>query len=424
MASIEQKVTSAILTVIRARREPEDHPQVAGKIVAEKIAAEKIAPASATLREAQFSDFPAVAELKQQWGLASDSPENWERLWRRNPALGQLPRPIGWVLEAEGRVVGYLGNIVQLYRYGDRALTSATSHGLVVEPAHRSASLRLVGAFYCQKSVDLYLVTTAIESVGKIARVFRSDPLPQADYDIMLFWVLRPHPFAEVVMKKLELKPALSRVGCMAASLAIRVDRILHRRRPRRDSATPTVTEIRLEEIGDEFQQLWEQKLREKPRLLADRSPAALRWHFQIPGDRGSAHVLCCRKNGELLGYAVVRNEPPNEATGLRRSIVADLLAKHDDPEVLRALFGAAYDQAKQAGSHVFEVLGFPESIRKVCSQWSPYARKYPTCPFFYKSSDRALHQLLSDGRLWYASPFDGDTTLWSFGTARQRAAD
>src|SRR5271163_619436 len=108
MASIEQKVTSAILTVIRARREPEDHPHPAPKT----------APTAATLREALFSDFPAVAELKRKWGLASDSPENWDRLWRRNPAFGQLPHPMGWVLEAEGRIVGYLGNITQLYRYG------------------------------------------------------------------------------------------------------------------------------------------------------------------------------------------------------------------------------------------------------------------------------------------------------------------
>jgi len=413
MASIEQKVTTAILTVIRARREPEGdlrvHPAVA------------VAPVS--LRQALFSDFAAVAQLKSHWGLASDSLENWERLWRHNPALGQVERPIGWVLESEGQVVGYLGNITQLYRYGDRGLTAAISHGLVVEPAYRGASLSLVAAFYRQKSVDLYLTTTAIESVGKIARVFKSDPLPQIDYDTVLFWVLQPHPFAEVVMRKLELGPTLSWMGGVATSLAIEVDGILRRRGPSRGSESLTVTEVGVGDIGEEFQLLWEQKLNEKPRLLADRSPAALRWHFQIPGDRGSAHVLCCRNNRELLGYAVVRNEPPNEATGLRRSIVADMLAKQDDPEVLKALWAEAYDQASQAGSHVFEVLGFPESVRKVCSQWHPYTRKYPSCPFYYKASDHALHELFSDGRLWYASPFDGDTTLWNFGTATQQEA-
>jgi hypothetical protein len=94
------------------------------------------------------------------------------------------------------------------------------------------------------------------------------------------------------------------------------------------------------------------------------------------------------------------------------------MLAKNDDPTVLKSLWIAAYDNAKQAGSHIFEVLGFPPSIRKICSHWHPYLRNYPACPFYYKAADPILHKTLSDGAMWYASPFDGDTTLWGSGSA------
>ncbi|PYY15094.1 MAG: hypothetical protein DMG61_07970 [Acidobacteria bacterium] len=85
------------------------------------------------MREAKFSDFKAVEELKQRGRLATDSFENWERLWRNNPAVtnAQTVYPIGWVLEAGTSIVGYLGNIVLQYRFRNRALTAATSHGLV-----------------------------------------------------------------------------------------------------------------------------------------------------------------------------------------------------------------------------------------------------------------------------------------------------
>jgi hypothetical protein len=408
MVSIEKTVANAILTVIRARREPEADPP----------ASSLAAMGSVSLREARLSDFRAVADLKRHWGLSADSMENWERLWRDNPAIGPLPRPIGWVLEADDRLVGYIGNIAQLYRYGGKTLTSVASHGLVVEPAFRGATLSLVAAFYRQEAVDLYLATTAIEAVGKIARAFKSDPLPQADYDTVLFWVLRPYSFGQSVMRKLQLGPVFSRLGAMFGSFAIKVDGIIRGRKPGRGSTGLTVSESCLSDIGNDFQRLWEQKVSERPhRLLADRSPAALRWHFEIPGDRGTTCVLCCRKNGELLGYAVLRNEPPNEATGLRRSLLADILAKQDDPEVLRALLRGAYEQATRSGSHVLEVLGFPETVRKVCRQSHPYERKYPASPFYYKASDHTIHKLLSDGLLWYASPFDGDTTLFGFGT-------
>jgi hypothetical protein len=325
--------------------------------------------------------------------------------------------PIGWVLEAQGKVVGYLGNISTMYRYGDQTLTAVTGSGLVVDLAYRAMAPSLNSAFYRQKSVDLYLTTTAVEAVGKISLAFKAAPLPQAEYDSMLFWVLEPRPFAEVLMKKLELQPSLSRLGSMLTSLAVRMDRTLHRRWPSGNAATLAIKDIGVDEVGDEFRSLWREKLKEEPRLLADRDPETLRWHFEVPGDQGSARVLCYHKDKELLGYAVVRHEPPSHASGLRRSIIADMLARGDDPIVLRSLWLAAYDRAKQAGSHIFEVLGFPPSIRQICSDWHPYLRKYPACPFYYKAADPTLHQTFSDGRLWYASPFDGDTTLWGFGT-------
>jgi len=405
MTSIQEQITGAILSTIRTRR-------TASSTRESDLHAPSSAIAPAKVREARFSDFAAVAELKQRWGIDADSLENWERLWLRNPALalGEAERPIGWVLEAGGSIVGYLGSIPLLYRYGDRTLTAVTSHGFVVEPSYRAVAVSLVAAFYCQRSVDLYLVTTATPEVGRIARAFKSDALPQEDYDTVLFWVLQSNPFARTVMEKLRLNSVLANMGRMSTSVAIGIDKLLHRRWPRQHSTQLAVSEISVSEIGDDFQSLWSEKLTERPRLIADRSPASLRWHFEISGDRGSARVFCCRKDGELLGYTVIRDDP--QPGSLRKSIVADMLAKQDDPEVLRALLIAAYDHAKRGGSYILEVLGFPPSLRRVFLQGNPYHRKYPACPFYYKAADPILHKTLSDGMAWYASPFDGDTTL------------
>jgi hypothetical protein len=97
--------------------------------------------------------------------------------------------------------------------------------------------------------------------------------------------------------------------------------------------------EISVGDIGDDFQALWMEKLNERPQLLADRSPGAVRWHFQIPGDSVIVRVLCCYRNRELLGYAVIRNDQ-NPVNGLRRSFIADMLAKQDDPAILECPVG------------------------------------------------------------------------------------
>jgi len=407
MSPIREKISGSILSAIRARRES------ASALRGDQPVHSSGGLAPASIREASFSDFDGVAALKQRWGLAADSIENWERLWRHNPALMEqnCDRPIGWVLEADGAVVGYLGNISLLCRYGNKTLTAVASHALVVDPPYRAVGVSLVAAFFRQKSADLFLSTSSIEAVGRMALAFKCSPVPQPDYGTVLFWVLRPHPFAQALMKKLELKPVVSGIARTLASAAIETDRIIGGRRLPRPSTAFAISEISVGEIGDEFQTLWMQKLNESPRLLTDRTPAALRWHYEIPGDRGSVRVLCCHQNGELAGYAVVRSDT-DEQSGLNKSMIADIIARHDDPDVMRALCAAAYDCAKVLGSHVLEVVGFPPGIRSVCEQWNPYRRKLPACPFFYKAADSIFNQTLSDASAWYACPFDGDATL------------
>ncbi len=366
----------------------------------------------AKLREAALSDFKEITELKQRGGIVVDPIENWERLWIRNPALEKMRGlAIGWVLEAQGKIVGYLGNIALLYSYSGKTLTAVTGSGFVVDPEYRVASLSLDSAFYRQKPIDLHLATTAIEAVGKLAVAFRSSPLPQPDYDAVLFWVLQPYPFAQALVKKLDLAPPLPGVGSVLASLAVHSDRILRRRWPSECATNLEVREIGVSEIGDEFEAFWRDKLDEGPRLYADRGAATLRWHFQIPGHQGTIRVICCHQGGDLVGYAVIRNDV-ERPDGLRRSLVADLLAKQDDPKIVRALFLAAFEHARHAKSHIVEVMGLPQGIRQVLKESKPYVRRLPACPFYYRANDQILHKALSDSALWYACAYDGDRTL------------
>jgi hypothetical protein len=304
-------------------------------------------------------------------------------------------------------------------------LTAVTAHGLVVDPPYRALGISLVAAYFRQKGVDLFISTSAIESVGKIAVAFKSLPVPQPDYSTVFFWVLRPYSFARGLMQKVKLGSALASIGAIATAFTVGVDKIVRRRWPRPAQTPYIVREVHFEEIGGAFESLWYEKQEERCRLLADRSPATLRWHFEIPGDRGSAQVLGCYRQEELLGYVVVRTDA-NQENGLRTSIIADTLVRNDDPEIVKTLWSAAFDCAKRAGSDVLEVVGFPASIRNVVSDWNPYRRKYPACPFYYKAADPALQTALTEEAAWYASPFDGDATLIrpSYSTSALRASE
>jgi hypothetical protein len=82
-------------------------------------------------------------------------------------------------------------------------------------------------------------------------------------------------------------------------------------------------------------------------------------------------------------------------------------------PQVMDHLLAAILRSARDAGSHVLEVMGYPKAIRQKFLQWKPYSRDYPACPYWYKARDAVLHQKLANENAWYACPFDGDATLW-----------
>jgi hypothetical protein len=365
-----------------------------------------------TVREARFSDCERVCALNSKLGLGPDSAENWKRLWLDNPAIGNGEKVvIGWVLVASDEIVGFLGSIPMLYEYEGQTLRAGATCRLAVESDYRAFTHLLVTSFFRQK-VDLFLDTTATVSAGKIMMAFKAVELPQKDYGNVLFWILDPSCFTKSVFKRLGINSSLKGIGSALASVAVRANIGLRRRQRGAKSGRYTIAETSVNHLGDEFQQFWSDKSHEVSRLRAKRTSSIMRWHFDPPGSRRVTRMLGCYAGSRLVGYGVVQHDE-QAGDGLRRSIIADLMIDDNAPQVMDHLLAAILRSAKDAGSHVLEVMGFPKEIRQKFLRWKPYSRNYPACPYFYKARDPVLHQKLGNENVWYACPFDGDATLW-----------
>jgi hypothetical protein len=408
MASVQEKLTDAVLATIRSRQDDrKKYPQVAQPVSPRTQAA-------VSLRVAQFSDFQNVARLSQRLGQGSDSVENWKRLWLNNPAVqsGRAVPRIGWILELDGAVVGFFGTIPLLCEFQGTTLVAAASCRFAVDPEFRSFSHLLVSSFLRQKDVDLFLNTTATPAAGKMMAASKAAPVPQEDYGTVLFWVLDCQQFLKIVFRKLGAPKSLAAAGRFAAAVALWGEMRLRGRLPQIADTECKISEYVVDELPVEFDRFCDDQIQKSKRLLGKRNAAILRWHFAPPESKKVCRVLICRDEKRITGYAVTRQEL-DSAFGLRRSIIADLLVEEDDPKIVQALVAAAHANAKRDGSHVLEIMGFPRSVRQALLKWKPYTREYPSCPYFFKARDRALHEKLLNVDLWYACPFDGDATLW-----------
>ena len=370
-----------------------------------------------TIRETRYSDAESIHGLLKRHALVSAelSADLWTALWRENPAFQEGPAiPMGWILEDAGAVVGYLGNIPSRYHYRGEQLLAAAARAFAVDVAFRSQSVKLLHAFCSQQNVDLLLNTSANTAAGTMFQLCKARRIPQAGYDTALFWVIEARGFAASVLRKRGHGRAVSMIGGAVLSTGVRLDTMLRRRRPVGRAAALDIDVVDPASVDDEFDEFWRHTLAERPEtLLADRSAHALRWHF---GHRGAgdrrAKLVRVRRSGRLVGYTALTIEDAADI-GLRRTRIADLIAERDDPDLIDALLRGALRQAKANGSHILELVGFPERIRSRMIAGHALARQLPAWPFWYKAMRTTLAAQLQHEDAWYGSSYDGDTSLY-----------
>ena len=115
------------------------------------------------LADVTLDDYERIVALEASNNLQSMRRDDWRNLWLANPLWPYLGDDwtIGWLLEnADGRLVGSLVNIPSIYQFRGQELLCANGRGWVVDPAYRSFALSLMGEYFGQSDVDLYVNTT------------------------------------------------------------------------------------------------------------------------------------------------------------------------------------------------------------------------------------------------------------------------
>ena len=376
-------------------------------------------PTKGRVRKAALADRAQIEVLLDGFQLRSATtctwgPQWWEWLCERNPALGpdRADFPWGWVLEANGEIVGFFGNIPMLYRFGQQTLlASIASHWAVIRP-FRAQTDELATAYFGQPVVDLLMVTSGIQATGRIFERHGALPMPLSDYQRVLYWVIDPEGFVAAALLKKNIQPALSRFCGLALAPLLKNAARLTAHRP-----GPVPSGVHLETTGpnavtEEFDELWERKSAERPRLYAYRRTKDLRWHFECASRQNDVKVICCRRAGRLEGFAVLSCEETVKI-GLVRAKLVDLFVASDSLDLVSALLSGAYEQAKARGCHLLELVGFPAEFRALAQRFRPLSRLYPSFPFYYKTTSTELHVALGVQEAWHPTLYDGDSSLF-----------
>jgi len=365
------------------------------------------------LREVRFEDYPQVAALASKFDLYTESYPGWTHLWTNNPAYREIKGkfPIGWVLEnGEGAISGYLGNIPLHYELEGKRLLAATTRAWVVDTPYRTYSPLLLGTYFQQPNVDLFLSTTVTSQSAPAYGIFQGIRVPVGAWDRTLFWITHYQGFMESFLRK--RGQAMAKPLSYPLSVGVFLRDQLKKSRFPGNGATATV--LPCASFDDRFEAFWAALRKKKYNLLlAVRSQEALEWHFKFALLQNAAWIYIVEGSSGLAAYSVFLRHDYQQI-GLTRVRLADFQCLEQDkaPELLTAMLQAARDRCRRESIHMLELIGLAPALERKLERSSPHRRPLSAWLYFYKTSNPSLAERLKNAAVWEPSLFDGDSSL------------
>jgi hypothetical protein len=365
------------------------------------------------LREVRFEDYPQIAALALKFHLSIEGYDGWIHLWTNNPAYREIKDqfPMGWVLDnGGGAIAGYLGNIPLNYEFQGKKLLAATTRAWVVDTPYRTYSPLLLGTYFQQSNVDLFLSTTVNSQSAPAYGIFQSPRVPVGAWDRTLFWITDYQGFTESLLRR--SGGTLARPMSYPLSVgAFLFDKL---RAARHGGIGTGGTVISCASFDERFEVFWQALRKEKFNLLlAVRSQEALAWHFKFALIQDTAWIYAVEGMSGLAAYSVFLRHDYQEI-GLTRVRLVDFqcLDREKAPELLSAMYQAAMARCRKESIHMFEVVGLAPELEKTLERDSPHHRALSAWLYFYKTNNSSLAQRLMDPAVWEPSLFDGDSSL------------
>ncbi len=372
------------------------------------------------LRTARLEDYQDIQRLGLEHSLDVPSYEDWSGLWLNNPLRVRLGKdfPIGWVLETNGgELVGCMGTAWSRYTFQGETLISAVARAWFAPVEYRGFALELMDEYLNQPGVDLFINNCVSQPAHAAFSQFCA-PIPLGQWNSMSYWVTGYRGFAERVLKSARVP--LSGLLCYPVSAGLWMKDVTAGKRLHTTSASFAAGS--LDRFDSQFDVFWGELVRQNPeKLLADRSAAALSWHFAIPMRKKRLWILTAFRNGQLRAYCTLTRQDHafrlpalthNDRQGIRAMRLVDYQSIEPEVDYLSGLLEVALRRCRKEELYILECLGRNVPKMHVVDEVAPHRAELENWKFYYRASDPNLNAKLQEPMVWDPSAYDGDASF------------
>lgn len=351
-----------------------------------------------SLRLVEADDAPALNALHASVGWPRRSDAGWRWLLD-HPARIAAGAPAGWLLiDHDGEPRGYTGNFVQKFFRGEEVLWGASGYSIVVQPSARGHSRMLLRAFAEQPGMFARYTFNANPKSSPLFPRYGLKPWPTSTHALKLAWRLDTVTCAAGRLWR-EIDRRAPRL------LDPRQERFLNRRLAGHGPLVLPAGVTVLSDLNDRsrFGDFWN-SLRAEGRIIADRSPATLRWRLADPDRTLGPLVLAFNRGKAITGYAMAMMAKANiiEPPVLE---ILDLVALRDEPRAVPALTQALLANARALGAAKVRIQVVNEVLLRQLGPLAASARReggWGHCHVRFEADVEGVDA-------WAPTPFDGD---------------
>ena len=363
------------------------------------------------LRPATLADVERVAALLREVAFKPRSEAGWRWLFQENPAVRRRDPPpeMGWVLDRDGAIDGYVGNVHLDYVLDGKPLRVATDNSYYVRSDARGESTRLMSTFFRQPGVDLFLNTTANHASSAVYLLFKALAPEDASLSEGLIWIADDRIAVRDALAKCGMgKPLGGGLAGLAAPLSTVARAIAGFAKPPRDRASGSVEKLLPSELDSRFDSLWE-RIAAAPGLKVRRDAATLRWYFSDPDVGGNPTIFATGDAEGLEGYAAVAQHcPPGTVTTQLR--ILDFVLRPGAEHAGLTLLTRVLVHAREVKAGLVYCPPIGSALSAELKLLRPYVLRHKRTSHLLRAVRSVKTADLVRPGVWQATALDGDT--------------
>lgn len=328
------------------------------------------------------------------------SPGEWKDRfllwWEKNPAFSpEVER--GWVLTAEGKIAGFIGNIPTFFQWHGKTVLACNATTWRVSPPYRKHSLPLFFKLLNASQHTVLFVTTPSPAVAEMLKVLKFAPVPREEDRYSVLVVNRANVIRSVLAQASVPAWALSAISPLFRFFPAGGERSFVR--------ADSFQVQRLTQADSSFDKLWELK-RNAFAHTAVRTADVINWYC-FAEKHYEKFLFGCFREGELKAYLILAEDFGGRCRALR---CLDLWGDLERAGVLQTMLKEVWEFAR-AGS--FDLVYFPHysiSLGRAFGSLSFVSRRYRERSQYFKIDPERCESL--EAKNSYLSDLHGDVGL------------